>query len=185
MKHAPRPSRRKFDFDFAFALYVQGVPAVRIAQKCKVSRQTVDALVIRENWPAKRQAYEVERVKAIGANCAKSQEDIRAEEYALAKELLNKGRELLERYKIPKRINLADICRVLELGSRLGRLGTGLPLVPMELTVAHTISEDIQRMLDKAYGDQPAQVTDAKPVIEAEVVQDLTQQVVVKPENVK
>ena len=176
---------RQWDRELGFALFALGATVSELARKFDVSASTVCEVVRDEDWKAKRDEYLKERALRVTTAVSKEQEFLKSMEADRARKLLGLGDEMLRTLTRSPKTDVADLCRVYALASELGRRATGMPLQAIELSVSHDLTEDIKRMLDKAYGDAPAQVTDSKPVIEAEVVQDLTQQVVVRHENVK
>jgi hypothetical protein len=121
----------------------------------------------KDGWQAKREIVLLERAKRVGVHASKEQEFIRAQECELARRLMGLGWEILRTIK-PGKASVTDLCRVLDLASRLGRLGSGLPLTPMELTVRPDLSEEWKEALRRVYGDgpEPAKVEDVEPAKE-------------------
>jgi hypothetical protein len=149
-----RNGETTWDGDLGFHLYCVGLNFAEIGHKFGVSARTVCHRADVEGWDAKREIVLLERAKRVGMAASKEQEFIRAQECDLARKLLGMGHELLRKIKIES-ATVSDLCRVLELASRLGRLGSGLPLMPVELHATMDLSESLQQALDRAYPPEP------------------------------
>jgi hypothetical protein len=100
----------------------------------------------------------------IHSAASKEQEFIRAQERHLARQLMGLGRKMLRKIKVES-ANVSDLCRVVKLASRLGRLGSGLPLVPVEETRQLDLNESLMTAIDRAYGPEPKAVIDAPAIV--------------------
>lgn len=157
------------DRQLAFMLYVVGFNETELARKMGVSQQRVSQIARSNDWQAQRDMVLQERARKVGISASQEQEFIRSQEIHFARRLMGMAEQVMQSINLSK-ATIADLTKLVDLASRLGRLGSGLPLQPVELSVTHDISEDVRRMLDRAYGDSPAPLGDAKP-IEAELVE--------------
>ena len=168
----PRESNKAFA---AFSLYLnlgseRSLDAVR--RKCGKSSRLIQRWSGKFDWPARVQAYaaylaNVEReaveVAARGkaAEWEKRETQLRETEWAMHESAIAAAKKGLAAYMEREKVyaNLADIARMLEIASKLGRLATGLgtdgerrtgddlPGLRVEVTVA----------LEKIYGQaEPA-----------------------------
>lgn len=181
----PRESNKAFA---AFSLYLS-LGAERSTRT--VGKQLGKSAGLIERWAAKydwrsrvaahgahlaiveREAIEaVARGKA--AEWASREERLRETEWEMHERAIAAAKRGLDAYMEREKVyaNLADIARMLEIASKLGRLATGLgtdgerdedelPTVRVEVTVA----------LAKIYGEPlPGEVTVSPPTVDAEVV---------------
>ncbi len=143
-----------WDHDLGFALYCLGIPTDEIGTQLGISGRMIRLQAKNDDWEARAEKVNLERALRTGQKASKEQEFIRSRECAYARRLLGMAESEIRQWK-PGKATLLDITRLLELASRLGRLGSGLPLMPVELTVEHDISERMQAALDKAYAEEP------------------------------
>ena len=148
-------SGRQWDAGLGFLLFCVGYTTYEIADKFKVAQSTVATVSSKDDWVIRRADFLDERIKRIGSSVSKEQEFIKSQEADLSRRLLGLGHEMLRTLIRSPKTDVADLCRVLELASTLGRRSTGMPMQAIELSVTHDIAEDVKRMLDKAYSDDP------------------------------
>ena len=151
----------------AFSIFCLGLSQADIARRFKVRPNTVSEIAKAQDWLGKREIVSVERAKMLGADLSKEQELVRGEEIRFSKMCMAMAEDVLRRLRF-KKPSVRDAKTLLDLASRLGRLGTGLPLAPLELTVQHDISATLEAALQKAYGPEAREV-------EAEVADLYTQ----------
>jgi hypothetical protein len=154
--------KRKWDSDFGFLLYALGWTCAEIARKFKISGDAVEHACEQDDWDGKRVLYLAERAKVIGANCSKEQQFFRAEECRMARQLLGLGVEMLATMKV-EGASPADVCRVLDLASRLGRLGSGLPLNQVEVSQTYDLGENLMQAIERAYSSEPKPIDVVSP----------------------
>lgn len=184
MAHAfeqlPKESAKAFA---AFSVYL-GMGAERslaaVGQKLGKCRALLERWSAKFDWPARVQAHAahlaiVEREAAEALRVTKAAEwesreqKLRETEWAMHERAIAAAKRGLDAYMEREKVyaNLADIARMLEIASKLGRLATGLgtdgerrkgddlPTVRVEVTVA----------LEKIYGDPlPGEVVDVEIV---------------------
>jgi len=180
----PRESNKAFA---AFSLYLS-LGAERglreVARKLDKSLTVVGKWSVKFDWPARVAAYDahlavVEReaieavARAKGPQWEARTQQLRETEWAMHEQAIAAAKRGLDEYLKREKVyaNLADIARMLEIASKLGRLATGLgtdgerrkgddlPTVRVEVTVA----------LEKIYGEPlPGEVVDAEEVRSAE-----------------
>jgi len=175
----PRESNKAFA---AFSLYLSLGPQRglrEVARKLDKSLTVVGDWSKKFDWPARVAAHgahlaivEREAIEAAArgkaAEWASREERLRETEWAMHERAIAAAKRGLDAYMEREKVyaNLADIARMLEIASKLGRLATGLgdgergrdelPTVRVEVTVA----------LEKIYGEPlPGEVT-----VDAEVV---------------
>jgi len=160
----------------AFSLYLSQGPERSIeecARKFLKSSRLLRRWAKKFDWPARVAAHgahlaivEREAVEAVArgkaAEWASREERLRETEWAMHERAIAAAKRGLDAYMEREKVyaNLADIARMLEIASKLGRLATGLgdgergrdelPTVRVEVTVA----------LEKIYGEPlPGEVT--------------------------
>jgi len=143
MSHAfeqqPRESAKAFA---AFSLYLnmgpeRSIEAVR--RKCGKCSRLIQRWSGKFNWPARVQAHgahlaivEREAVEAVARSKAaeweKRETQLRETEWSMHEAAIAAAKRGLDEYQKKEKIhaNLADIARMLEIASKLGRLATGL-----------------------------------------------------------
>ena len=178
----PRESNKAFA---AFKSYLELGPQrslVAVADKLGKHRTQLERWSSKFEWPARVQAHTahlalVEReatevlVRSKAAEWEKRETQLRETEWAMHERAIAAAKRGLDAYMEREKVyaNLADIARMLEIASKLGRLATGLgdgerrkdddlPAVRVEVTVA----------LEKIYGEPlPGEIVDveATPVL--------------------
>ena len=176
----PRESNKAFA---AFSLYLSmGVERslAAVAQKLSKSEQLLKRWSGKFDWPARVQAHgahlaiiEREAVEAVArgkaAEWEKRETQLRETEWAMHESAIAAAKKGLAAYMEREKVyaNLADIARMLEIASKLGRLATGLgtdgegrtgddlPGLRVEVTVA----------LEKIFNEPlPGEVVDVQTV---------------------
>ena len=176
----PRESNKAFA---AFSLYLSLGPErslATVAQKLNKSVTILGRWSAKFDWPARVAAYgahltvvEREAVEAVARSKAAEwesrEQQLRETEWAMHERAIAAAKRGLDAYMEREKVyaNLADIARMLEIASKLGRLATGLgtdgerrkgddlPAVRVEVTVA----------LEKIYGEPlPGEVVDVEEV---------------------
>ena len=176
----PRETNKAFA---AFSLYLSLGPErslVEVAQKLRKSEGLIARWSRRFDWPARVAAHgahlavvEREAIEAVARSKAaeweKREQQLRETEWTMHERAIAAAKRGLDAYMDRDKVyaNLADIARMLEIASKLGRLATGLgtdgerrkgddlPAVRVEVTVA----------LEKIYGEPiPGEVVDVEAV---------------------
>ena len=186
MNHAfeqqPRESNKAFA---AFSLYLSLGPersTAEVAKKLAKSEQLIRRWSAKFAWTDRVAAHgahyaiiEREAVEAVARSKAaeweKRETQLRETEWAMHESAIAAAKKGLAAYMEREKVyaNLADIARMLEVASKMGRLATGLgtegerfkgddlPMVRVEVTVA----------LEKIYGEPlPGEVVDVQTVPE-------------------
>ena len=180
----PRESDKAFA---AFSLYLSLGPersTAAVAKKLAKSEQLVRRWSAKFGWTERVTAYsthlaviEREAIEATArgkaAEWESREQKLRETEWAMHERAIAAAKRGLDAYMEREKVyaNLADIARMLEIASKLGRLATGLgtdgerrkdddlPTVRVEVTVA----------LEKIYGEPlPGEVVDVEEVRSAE-----------------
>ena len=176
----PRESAKAFA---AFSLYLSLGPERSLAEVAQRLRKSVTMLgrwSAKFDWPARVAAYaahlavvEREAIEAVarakGPQWEAREQQLRETEWAMHERAIEAAKRGLDEYMKREKVyaNLADIARMLEIASKLGRLATGLgtdgerrngddlPTVRVEVTMA----------LEKIYGEPlPGEVVDVEEV---------------------
>ena len=176
----PNESNKAFA---AFSLYLSLGPERglrEVARKLDKSLTVVGKWSRKFDWPARLQAYgahlaivEREAIEAVARSKAAEwetrEQTLRETEWTMHEQAIAAAKRGLDEYLKREKVyaNLADIARMLEIASKLGRLATGLgtdgerrkgddlPAVRVEVTVA----------LEKIYGEPlPGEVVDVEEV---------------------
>jgi hypothetical protein len=150
-----------WDHDLAFALYCIGMPTEDIAAQMGISQRMIQHQAKADRWEDRADKVAVERALRIDKKQSEEQKQIRSLECAYARRLFGLAEQELRAYKTTKP-TLLDIGRIIDLASRLGRLGSGLPLNQVDISVTHDISERMNEALEKAYGPKPIDIDPAK-----------------------
>jgi hypothetical protein len=182
----PRESAKAFA---AFSLYLSLGPErslAEVARKLSKSEGLIARWSSKFDWPARVAAYAahlavVEReaieatVRGRAAIWESREQALKETEWAMHERAIAAAKRGLDEYMKREKVyaNLADIARMLEIASKLGRLATGLgtdgerrngddlPTVRVEVTVA----------LEKIYGEPlPGEVTVSPPIVDVEEV---------------
>lgn len=178
----PRESDKAFA---AFSLYLSLGPERSLAVVAKKLQKSVTLLgrwSSKFDWPSRLQAHAahlaiVERealeatVRGKAAEWEAREQQLRETEWSMHERAIEAAKRGLDAYMAREKVyaNLADIARMLEIASKLGRLATGLgdgerrkgddlPAVRVEVTVA----------LEKIYGEVEARPADQARVIDVE-----------------
>ena len=176
----PRESNKAFA---AFSLYLSLGPQRglrEVARKLDKSLTVIGKWSVKFDWPARVAAYGVhlavverEAIEAAArgkaAEWSSREQKLRETEWTMHERAIAAAKRGLDAYMERDKVyaNLADIARMLEIASKLGRLATGLgpdgerrkaddlPTVRVEVTVA----------LEKIYGEPlPGEVVDVEEV---------------------
>lgn len=180
----PRESEKAFA---AFSLYLSLGPErslASVSQKLAKSEQLLKRWSAKFDWPARvaahgahlaiveREAMEI-AARSKAAEWSSREQQLRETEWAMHERAIAAAKRGLDAYMEREKVyaNLADIARMLEIASKLGRLATGLgadgekrkgdeaPTVRVEVTVA----------LEKIYGEPlPCEVVD----VDAKKIED-------------
>lgn len=181
----PKESNKAFA---AFSMYLslgpeRSLEAVR--KKCGKSARLIHRWSSRWRWTERVAAYAshlamVEREATEALARSKSavwltrKEEEREEEWALRRDLIAAGREVLKRFtEQGKGATLGDVARALELACKLGRLACGMATDKTEITGEDggPIQVELSAALAKIYGVAvpPANMEAAPHVVDVEV----------------
>jgi hypothetical protein len=163
-------SERTWDSDLGFLLYSVGLTQVEIGKRLDIDPSTVSRVCTTERWDDKLEVVLRERAVLLGPKASKEQEFIRTQECAVARQLLGIGHQMIREFnsdmwKLSK-TPIADMVKVLELASRLGRMGSGLPLNQVEVTVTHDLNEELRAALARAYPEETKSLPEPQKVID-------------------
>jgi hypothetical protein len=124
-------------------------------------------LAKKANWNERREQYKVERANSIeGAALTKEQKFLRGVEMDMGRRLMGLAHQLLRKFEGAKEVkaSLKDLLTVIEAGSKLERLGMGMPQEAVQIDVRQNISFDWQQALDRIYGpSEKAKPIDVEP----------------------
>src|ERR1035437_4454267 len=167
----PKESAKAFA---AFSLYLN-LGAERslaaVAQKVSKSEQLLKRWSAKFDWPARVAAHgahyaiiEREAVEAVArgkaAEWEKRESELRETEWAMHERAIAAAKRGLDAYMEKDKVyaNLADIARMLEIASKLGRLATGLDKSNGETAdVPQTLRVEVTVALETIYGQaEPA-----------------------------
>lgn len=143
-----------WDHDTGFALYCLGIPTDDIGAACGVSGQAIRQCAAKEDWETRAEKVAVARAARITKGNSTEQQFVRGVECQYARRLFGLAEQELRLYK-PGKATLLDITRLLDLASRLGRLGSGLPLNQVEVTQTYDLGENLMAAIERAYAPQP------------------------------
>jgi len=155
----------------AFSVYLgmgseRSLEAVRV--KCGKSSRLIQRWSSRWKWAERVQAYaerlalvEREATEALarekGAEWLKRQQTLRETEWEMHEKCIAAAKRGLAAFEAREKVyaNLADISRILEVASKLGRLASGLATDRTELTGEEggAIRVELTAALNKIYGD--------------------------------
>lgn len=194
MKHEFEQRPGESDKAFAaFSLYLSMGPErslAAVAQKLRKSVTLLGRWSSKFDWPARVQAHarhlaviEREATEALARTKAveweRREQQLRETEWAMHERAIAAAKRGLDAYMEREKVyaNLADIARMLEIASKLGRLATGLGTdgdrpkdeQPAAMRVEVTVA------LEKIYGGDEGETRgsgDAENVIEAEVIEE-------------
>ncbi len=164
----PRESSKAFA---AFSMYLSLGPErslEAVAQKCTKSSRLIKRWSRKFDWPGRVAAHAghlatVEREASEGLARAKSaewlkrQQDLREREWEMHEKCIAAAKKAFDAFMGREKVyaNLADIARILEVASKLGRMASGLATE----TVEHTGEVDVNFRLEveaavkKVYGE--------------------------------
>ena len=165
----------------AFSVYLGMGPErslVAVAQKFTKSSRLLKRWSRRFDWPGRVRAH-AERLAAVereatealarekGAEWLKRQQALRETEWEMHEKCIAAARRGLAAFEAREKVyaNLADIARMLEVASKLGRLASGLATDKTELTGegGGAIRIEFEAALKKVYGRR-GQVVDVEAV---------------------
>ena len=141
---------RSWNHDTGFALYCLGISTDEIGAQVGVSGRMIRQRAQRDGWQARADKVQTERASRVGAKASKEQEFIRAQECQYARRLMGLAEQILRTIKTAD-ATILDLTRILDLASRLGRLGSGLPLNQVEVTQHFDLGEHLLAAIERAY----------------------------------
>lgn len=142
----------KWDNVLGFMLFAIGMSQVEIARKFGVSPATVCIRAKLDKWEDRKTQVLLERQNRVDKNLTGEQKFIKANECDMSRRLLGLGHEMLRTLKRSEKTDVADLCRVLELASTLGRRSTGMPMGAVEMQMTHDLSADMNEAIKRIYG---------------------------------
>jgi hypothetical protein len=164
----PKESAKAFA---AFSVYL-GMGAERslaaVGQKLGKSKALVERWSAKFDWPARVQAQaaylatvEREATEAVArgkaAEWLKRQQEVREREWEMHEKCIAAAKRAFDAFMSREKVyaNLADIARMLEVASKLGRLASGLATDKTEITGEDggPIRLELEAALRKVYGD--------------------------------
>jgi hypothetical protein len=163
----PRESAKAFE---AFSLYLNMGPERSLAavgQKLGKSKALLERWSAKFDWPGRVQAQAaylagVEReatealVRGKSAEWLKRQQDLREAEWEMHEKCIGAAKKAFDAFMSREKVyaNLADISRMLEVASKLGRLASGLATDKTEVTGEDggPIRLELEAALKKVYG---------------------------------
>jgi hypothetical protein len=163
----PRESDRAFA---AFSVYLSLGPERSLelaAERLGKSKTLMERWSKKYGWPARVQAHgahlaTVEReatevlVRGKAAEWLKRQQEVKEREWRLHERCMAAAERALEAFMVREKIyvNLADIARIVEVGSKMGRLSSGMATDKTEVTGEEggPIRVEVEAALDKIYG---------------------------------
>jgi hypothetical protein len=166
----------------AFKVYLdlgsdRSLPAV--ADKIGKFRSLVGRWSVKFDWPSRVAAYtahlalvEREAIEAVARSKSavweKREQELRETEWAMHERAIAAARRGLDAYMEKDKVyaNLADIARMLEIASKLGRLATGLDKADAgEPDESPTLRVEVMVALEKIYCEPiPGEVVDVEEV---------------------
>jgi hypothetical protein len=194
MSHAfeqqPRESNKAFA---AFSLYLSLGPersTAEVAKKLAKSEQLIRRWSAKFAWTDRVAAHgahlaiiEREAVEAVARSKAaeweKRETQLRETEWAMHEAAIAAAKKGLDAYMEKDKVyaNLADIARMLEIASKLGRLATGLDKSNGETSDEPlTMRVEVTVALEKIYGEPlPGEVTAPPAIVDVETVPMLSE----------
>jgi hypothetical protein len=160
-----RNGETTWDSHVGFALYCFGLNYEEIGDKSGVSSRTVCHRADKDGWNEKKAVVLAGRAERLSMDVSKEQQFIRAQECRYARQLFGLAEIMIRRVKVEKP-TVRDICQLMLCASRLGRLGSGLPLVPVEIHQTHDLSAELEAALTKAYSEPEPKAIDVSPAQE-------------------
>jgi hypothetical protein len=148
----------RFDSHLGMALYCLGLTNDEIADACGVTHQRVSQVCALDDWPKLRAIALEQRAKKIGKTAVNEQQFIRGLECDYARRLFGVAEIILRNLNLAG-ATIQDLVRVLDLASRLGRLGSGLPLNQVEVTQTYDLGENLMAAIERAYGTEAKAIT--------------------------
>ena len=144
------------------------------AKKLGKSRRMMEKWSRRFDWPARVQAHGAHMAqtareaaealaRAKGVDWLKRQEEIREQEWEMHEKCIEAAKRALASFMAREKIyaNLADISRILEVASKLGRLASGMACDRTEVTGegGGPVRVELEVALKKIYGPASAEAT--------------------------
>jgi hypothetical protein len=163
----PKEGARAFE---AFSVYLNlgpGRSLAAVAQKLAKSKQLLKRWSAKFDWPGRVQAQaaylatvEREATEALArgksAEWLKRQQEVREQEWEMHEKCIAAAKRGLAAFMDREKVyaNLADISRMLEVASKLGRLATGMATDKTEVTGEDggPIRIELEAALRKVYG---------------------------------
>jgi hypothetical protein len=166
----------------AFKIYLELGPErslSAVAEKLGKSKTLIERWSGKYDWPARVQAYAahlalVEReaietaARSKAAVWEKREQELRETEWAMHERAIAAAKRGLDAYMEREKVyaNLADIARMLEIASKLGRLATGLDKSNGETSdEPQTLRVEVTVALEKIYSEPLAGEVAAPPAI--------------------
>jgi hypothetical protein len=164
----PKESAKAFA---AFSLYLNMGPersTQAVANQLAKSEQLIRRWCAKYGWTSRVQAHAahlamVERQATEAATRSKAgewlarHERIREREWAMHEKCIEAAGEALKRFmeNPNRRATLADIARILEVASKLGRMASGMATEVTEVTgeIDINLKVEIEQAIKKVYGD--------------------------------
>jgi hypothetical protein len=174
----PKESAKAFA---AFAVYLSLGPErslAAVAQKLSKSEQLLKRWSAKFDWPGRVRAHaerlavvEREATEALarekGAEWLKRQQTLRQTEWDMHEKCIAAARRALASFMDREKVyaNLADIARILEVASKLGRLASGMATESVEHTGEDggPIRIELEAALKKVYGAEVPPAIEAPP----------------------
>ena len=160
-----RNGETTWDSHVGFALYCFGLNYEEIGDKSGVSSRTVCHRADKDGWNEKKAVVLAGRAERLRMDVSKEQQFIRAQECRYARQLFGLAEIMIRRVKIEKP-TVRDLCQLMLCASQLGRLGSGLPLVPVDIQQTHDLSAELEAALERAYSHDPPKPIDIAPALE-------------------
>jgi hypothetical protein len=146
---------KEWDHDQAYALYCLGLPTEEIGVAVGVTGRAIRYVAQADKWEERREKWQQARAERFTKHISKEQEFIRQTECSYARRLFGMAEMEIRLWK-PGKATLLDMTRLLDVASRLGRLGSGLPLNQVEVTQTYDLGENLMQAIERAYSDAPA-----------------------------
>jgi hypothetical protein len=147
----------------AFRLFVLGLPMEEIAERIDYSKRNVEKWAADQDWRGQREEIHRKRNLRLGVDVLKEQENVKRIEAQLHQDLIAAGTLALANFNPNPYVDKsgrkhptpAEIAELIDLGTKLGRLATGMPLntATVDIGVRHDLSDSIKLALSKVYGE--------------------------------
>lgn len=146
--------KRKWDTDLAFLMFVAGMSQDELSKRFKVSASAVCLRAQADGWESKRDAVLSDRAKFLTKDVSSEQKFIRGQECRYARQLMGLAEQAIQKLKLNKP-TVGDVKDLIELASKLGRLGSGLPLNQVEISTTFDLGENLLKQIERAYSQTP------------------------------